>query len=220
MWALLQRDLLLAWRRRGELLTPLLFLSMVVVLFPLGLGTDPKQLASIAPAVLWIAALLAGLLSLEHVFKPDFVDGSLEQLLLSGRSLPLLAAVKVLAHWLVAGLPMLVVAPLLGVTLHLPTSALPSLMLTLLMGTPVLSLLGSIGVALTVGLRRGGMFLSLLILPLFVPVLIFATGATSAAARGLPVTDNLLLLAAITVLAATLAPFAIAAALRISVSSN
>lgn len=216
--ALLRRDLLLAFRHRGELANPLIFFLMIVSLYPLGVSPDVGLLRKIAPGVIWIAALLAALFSLENLFRSDFEDGSLEQLLLSPQPLPVLVSAKVLAHWLVSGLPMVLLAPLLGLLLAMPAAALSVLLTTLAIGTPLLSLIGAVGVALTVGLRRGGLLLTLLILPLYIPVLIFATGAVSAAAAGLPVAGQLYLLAALLALAVTLAPFAIAAALRISLS--
>jgi len=217
-FALLRRDLLLAFRHRGELANPLIFFLMIVTLYPLGVSPDVNLLRQIAPGVIWIAALLAALFSLENLFRTDFDDGSLEQLLLSPQPLPVLAMAKVLAHWLVSGLPMVLLAPLLGLLLAMPAPAITVLVGTLAVGTPLLSLIGAVGVALTVGLRRGGLLLTLLILPLYIPVLIFATSAVSAAAAGLPVAGQLYLLAALLALGATLAPFAIAAALRISLS--
>ncbi|BBA35930.1 heme exporter protein B [Methylocaldum marinum] len=216
--ALLKRDLLLAFRHRGELANPLLFFLVVVTLFPLGVSPEEALLRKIAPGVIWIAALLAALYSLENMFRSDFDDGSLEQMALSPYPLSLLVLAKVTAHWLVSGLPMLLLAPLLGLFLVMPASAMGVLVLTLLIGTPLLSLIGSIGVALTVGLRRGGLLLTLLVLPLYIPVLIFATNAVSAAAAGMPVTGQLYFLAAMLVLALTLVPLATAAALRISLS--
>ncbi len=215
---LLKRDLLLAYRRRSELANPLLFFVMVVSLFPLGVSPESKVLQTLAPGIIWVAALLAALLSLDTLFRSDFEDGSLEQMVLTHHSLPLLVLAKVLAHWLVAGLPLLVIAPFLGVLLFLPTDAMFPLMVTLLLGTPVLSLIGAIGVALTVGLRRGGVLLSLLVLPLYIPVLIFAASAVATAGAGLPIAGQLYFLAALLTLSLTLAPFAAAAALRISLS--
>ncbi|MGX2038809.1 heme exporter protein CcmB [Methylocaldum sp. MU1018] len=217
-WALLKRDLLLAFRHRGELANPLLFFLIVVTLYPLGVSPEEALLRKIAPGVIWIAALLAALYSLENMFRSDFDDGSLEQMLLTPYPLSLLVLAKVLAHWLVSGLPMLLLAPLLALFLSMPSPALAILELTLLIGTPLLSLIGSIGVALTVGLRRGGLLLTLLVLPLYIPVLIFATNAVSSAAAGMPVAGQLYFLAAMLVLAVTLAPLATAAALRISLS--
>lgn len=217
-FALLKRDLLLAFRHRGELINPLLFFMIVVTLFPLGVSPEEPLLRKIAPGVIWIAALLAALFSLDNMFRSDFDDGALEQISLSPQPLSLLVLAKVLAHWLVSGLPMLLMAPLLALFLAMPTQAIYTLELTLLVGTPLLSLIGAIGVALTVGLRRGGVLLTLLVLPLYIPVLIFATNAVSAAGAGMPVEGQLYFLAALLVLALTLAPFATAAALRISLS--
>ena len=216
--ALVKRDLLLAFRHRGELLNPLLFFMMVVTLFPLGVSPESSLLRNMAPGVIWIAALLAGLFSLESMFRSDFDDGALEQMVLSPHPLSLLVLAKVLAHWLVTGLPMLLMAPLLGMFLSLPAPGLVAMELTLLIGTPLLSLVGSIGVALTVGLRRGGVLLTLLVLPLYIPVLIFATNAVSVAVAGLPIDGQIYFLLALLALAITLAPFATAAALRISLS--
>jgi heme exporter protein B len=216
--AILQRDLLLALRHRGELANPLLFFLVVVSLYPLGVSPDPELLRKIAPGVIWIAALLAALLSLENLFRSDFEDGSLEQLLLSPKPLSLLVLAKVLAHWLVSGLPMLFLAPILALLFAMPGAAARILEITLAIGTPLLSLIGAIGVALTVGLRRGGILLTLLILPLYIPVLIFATNAVAAASASMPVEGQLYFLAALLVLALTLAPIAIAASLRISVN--
>ena len=217
-FALLRRDLLLAFRHRGELANPLLFFMIVVTLFPLGVTPEETLLRKMAPGVIWIAALLASLFSLENMFRSDFDDGALEQMALSPHPLSVLVLAKVLAHWLVSGLPMLLMAPLLALFLALPTPAVYALELTLLVGTPLLSLIGAIGVALTVGLRRGGVLLTLLVLPLYIPVLIFATNAVSAAGAGLPIEGQLYFLAALLALALTLAPLATAAALRISLS--
>ncbi len=213
---LLRRDLQIAIRKRSELLNPILFFILVVSLFPLGIGPEPRLLGEIAPGIIWVAALLATLLSMERLFRSDFEDGALEHLLLSPHALSLLALAKVLAHWLVTGLPLILVSPLLGVLLHLPTEAIRVLPLTLLLGTPILSLLGAVGVALMVGLRRGGVLLTLLVLPLYIPVLIFGTAAVAAAGAGLPVSGQLALLGAMLALALTLSPLATAAGLRIS----
>jgi heme exporter protein B len=215
-FGLLRRDLRLAVRKRNELLNPILFFVIVVSLFPLGVGPGPKILAEIAPGVIWVAALLATLFSMERLFRSDFEDGALEQLLLSPHALSLLVLAKVLAHWLVTGLPLILVSPLLGLLLHLPSQGIAALPLTLLLGTPALSLIGAIGVGLTVGLRRGGVLLTLLVLPLYVPVLIFGTSAVAATTAGLPIAGQLALLGAMLALALTLAPFATAAGLRIS----
>ncbi len=217
-YILLKRDLTLAYRHRAELANPLLFFVIVISLFPLGISPESKNLQIIAPGVIWVAALLAAMLSLDSLFRSDFEDGSLEQIALSARSLPLLVLAKVLAHWLVTGLPLILLAPFLGVLLFLPNNAMLTLIATLALGTPILSLVGAIGVGLTVGLRRGGVLLSLLVLPLYIPVLIFAAGAVNEAARGFPVAGQLYFLGALLSLALTLSPFATAAALRISLS--
>jgi len=214
--SLLKRDLSLAMRHRAEIANPLLFFVLVVSLFPLGLGARPQLLQAMAPGLIWVAALLAAMLSLDSLFRSDFEDGTLEQIILSAHPVSVLVLAKVIAHWLVTGLPLIIVAPLLAVFLDMPQVAIPTLMLTLLLGTPVLSLIGAIGVALTVGLRRGGMLLSLLVLPLYVPVLIFGSNAVEMAATGLPVSAQLSLLASFLAMALTLAPLPAAAALRMS----
>jgi heme exporter protein B len=191
---------------------------MVVTLFPLAVGAQPNLLQAMAPGVIWVAALLAALLSLDNLFRSDFEDGSLEQLLLSPHSLSILVLGKILAHWLVTGLPLLLVAPLLALFLGLPQAAMGTLWLTLILATPMLSLIGAIGVALTVGLRRGGMILSLLVLPLYIPVLIFASNAVDRAASGLPVTAQLNILLAMLILALVLVPLPTSAALKMSVN--
>lgn len=215
---LLRRDLMLAMRRRSELANPLLFFVMVIVLFPLGVGAEPQLLEQMSAGVVWVAALLAALLTLDSIFRSDFEDGTLEQILIGAHPVSLLVLAKVIAHWLVTGLPLLLVAPVLATFLGMNPDAIGALMLSLLLGTPVLSLIGSIGVALTVGLRRGGVILSLLVLPLYVPVLIFGAAAVDSAASGMPVTGQIYILAAFLALAVTLAPLAAAAALRISLS--
>lgn len=217
-YTFLKRDLMLAYRHRAELANPLLFFIMVISLFPLGISPEAKILQILAPGVIWVAALLATLLSLDSLFRSDFEDGSLEQMVLSSHSLPWLILAKVTAHWLVTGFPLLLLAPLLGILLFLPQPAMFTLIMTLALGTPILSLIGAIGVALTVGLRRGGVLLSLLVLPLYIPVLIFAANAVNVAADGLPVTGQLYFLGALLSLSLTLSPFATAAALRISLS--
>lgn len=214
---ILRRDLTLALRRRAQIMNPLMFFVIVVTLFPLGLGPEPNLLQSLAPGIIWVAALLAAMLSLDAIFHSDFEDGSLEQLLMTPAPLSVIVLAKVVAHWLLAGLPLLVLAPLLAVLLHLPGDAIQVLVITLLLGTPVLSLIGVIGVALTVGLRRGGVLLSLLILPLYIPVLIFATGAVDRVVGGLSITGSLSILGALLALTLSLSPWAAAAALRISV---
>ena len=215
---LIRRDLMLAVRHRAEMANPILFFVLVTSLFPLGIGANPALLQAVAPGVIWVAALLAALLSIENVFRSDFEDGSLEQYLLSSHPLSVLVLAKITAHWLVTGLPLLLISPLLGILMGLPVDAIKILFITLLLGTPVLSLIGAVGVALTVGLRKGGMILSLLVLPLYVPVLIFASSAVDTAAAGLPVTAHLSLITALLLLALSLSPFATAAALRVSLS--
>ncbi len=216
--AIIRRDLILAFRRRAEMLNPILFFIIVVTLFPLGVGAQPQLLQSIAPGIIWVSALLAAMLSLDGLFRSDFDDGSLEQLLLSPHPTSILILGKIIAHWLVTGLPLILVAPLLAEFLGMHTDALIILLKTLILGTPVLSLVGAIGVALTVGLRRGGMILSLLVLPLYVPVLIFASNAVEMASGGLPVDAQINILLAMLCLALVLAPLPASAALKMSVS--
>jgi len=213
---IVRRDLLLALRRRSDAVQPPLFFVIVISLFPFAVGAEPSLLARIAPGIIWVAALLATLLSLDGLFRSDFDDGSLEQMLLSPQPLPVLALAKITAHWLVTGLPLILTAPLLGVLLSVPWDVMGVLLMTLALGTPVLSLIGAIGVALTVGLRRGGALLALLVLPLYVPVLIFGAQAVSSASIGLPVAGQLYVLGALLALAVSLAPLATAAALRVS----
>lgn len=217
-FAIIRRDLVLALRRRSEIANPLLFFVLVITLFPLGIGAQPNLLAAIAPGIIWVSALLAAMLSLDSLFRSDFDDGSLEQILLSPHPASVLVLAKVFAHWLVTGLPLLIIAPLLAIFLGLPEQSLGILLLTLLLGTPVLSLIGAIGVALTVGLRRGGMILSLLVLPLYVPVLIFASNAVSMAGSGLPVSAQINILIAILLFSLVLAPWPTAAALKMSIN--
>jgi len=214
---ILRRDLKLGFRNRGELLNPVFFFILVVSLFPLGVGPSPDTLRTIGPGVIWVSALLATLLSTERLFRSDFDDGTLEHLLLSPHPLPLLVLAKVTAHWLITGLPLILVSPLLGVLMHLSGDAIVVQLLALLLGTPVLSLIGAIGVSLTVALRRGGVLLTLLVLPLYVPILIFGTSAVLAASTGLPSSGQLALIGAMLALALTLSPFATASGLRISV---
>jgi heme exporter protein B len=217
-FAIIRRDLVLALRRRSEMVNPLLFFILVITLFPLGIGAQPHLLQAIAPGIIWVSALLAAMLSLESLFRSDFDDGSLEQILLSPHPASVLVLGKIIAHWLATGLPLLIVAPLLAVFLGMPAHSVGILLLTLLLGTPVLSLIGAIGVALTVGLRRGGMILSLLVLPLYVPVLIFAGNAVEMAGNGLPVTAQINILIAFLLMALVLAPWPAAAALKMSVN--
>lgn len=213
----LQRELQLAYRRRADLANPPLFFLIVVALFPLGVTPDLERLATMAAGVLWVAALLANLLSLDQLFRSDYDEGSLEQLLLAASPPTLLVLAKALAHWLVTGLPLTLMSPLLAMMLALTPAAMPLLMLSLALGTLTLSLVGGIGAALTLGLRQGGLLLTLLIMPLFVPVLIFGTAVVQAVAAGLPWAGQLALLAAMALLALVLAPVATVAALRIAV---
>ena len=214
---LIRRELKTALRNRAEILNPLWFFLIVITLFPLGIGPEPQLLARIAPGVVWVAALLASLLSLERLFRDDLLDGSLEQLLLLPSPLAVTVAGKVCAHWLVTGLPLLLLSPLVALLLSLDFTTWRAVALTLLLGTPTLSFIGAIGAALTVGLRKGGVLLSLLVLPLSIPVLIFASGAIQAAANGMAIDGYLAILGAMLAGSLTLAPFAAAAALRISV---
>ena len=217
-FATLKRELQLALRRRSDLVNPLIFFLFFATLFQLGVSPEPTLLALLAPGVVWVAALLATLLAMDSLFRSDFEDGSLEQILLSPQPLFVVVLGKVLAHWMMTGLPLTLMAPLLGVMLFLPAEGMQGLMLSLLIGTPTLSLVGAIGAALTVGLRKGGVLISLLVLPLYIPVLIFGTAAVEDALTGLPVGGHLALLGALLALGLALAPLAIAAALRISVS--
>jgi heme exporter protein B len=217
--AIVRRDLVLAMRRRSEIANPVLFFILVITLFPLGIGAQPKLLQAIAPGIIWVSALLATMLSLDSLFRSDFDDGSLEQILLSPHPTSILVLGKITAHWLTTGLPLLIVAPLLAVFLGMPNQSLSILLITLLLGTPILSLIGAVGVALTVGLRRGGMILSLLVLPLYVPVLIFASNAVEMASTGLPVTAQINILISMLLMALVLAPWPTAAALKMSINS-
>jgi heme exporter protein B len=210
------RDLLLAIRRRSDIFITLFFFVIVVSLFPLGIGPELNTLRLIAPGVVWVAALLASMLALERLFAIDFADGALEQMILAPQPLSLLVLGKVLAHWLVTGLPLVLMAPLLGLQYDLSADALLVLLTSLLLGTPALSLIGAIGAALTLGLRGGGVLVSLLVLPLYIPVLIFGAGAVEATASGLGGQGHLSMLGAILILALLFAPLATSAALRIS----
>jgi heme exporter protein B len=221
MWQFLltvvRRDLMLAARRKGDWLTSQYFFVMVVSMFPLGIGPDPVMLSKVASGVVWVAALLASLLSLSRVFADDYRDGSLEQMLLSPQPAVILALGKGIAHWMIYGIPLLLIAPVLGVQFALPWDAVAVLMLSLLIGTPILSLLGSVGAALTLGLRGGGVLLTLLILPLYVPALIFGAGAVDGVLSGLGAESQLSLLAAFLMLVLLVTPWVTAAALRVSI---
>ncbi len=220
MWpaarALVRRDVRLLWARRGDALQPALFALLTVVLFALALGGEAREMAPVAAAVLWLAVLLAGLLSLDNLFRGDAEDGSLEQWMLAPVPLWWLVLVRTLVHWLTTAVPVILAAPLLGELLHLPRAQLPVLLVSLLLGTPILSLLGAVVAALTVGMRRAGVLVALLALPLYVPVLVFGAGEVAASAQGLDAVGALLLLGAGLVLAVVLAPLAAAAALRIA----
>jgi|SRR5690606_2394536 len=218
--AVLRRDLLLAYRRRRDLANPLVFFVIAVSLFPLGVTPERTFLVEAGAGIIWVAALLATLLSLDGLFRADFEDGSLEQLLLSPAPLFVIVLAKVIVHWLVTGLPLLILSPVLGLMMHLDATQIGVLCMTLLLGTPVLSLVGAIGAGLTVGLRVGGVLISLLVLPLYIPVLVFGAGTVSAAASGLAVNGYLALLGAFLMLALALAPLAASAALRISMTNS
>ena len=214
--SVLRRDLLLAARRKSEVLTALFFFMIVVSLFPLGIGPETALLRRIAPGVLWVAALLATMLSLNRLFATDHQDGTLEQMALSSTPLSVLVGGKVLAHWLTSGLPLVLLAPVLGLQFDLSSRALGILMLSLLLGTPILSLIGAIGAALTLGVRGGGVLLSLLVLPLYIPALIFGAGAVEADMAGLGAGGHLSLLGALLALGVFFAPWAATAALRLA----
>jgi len=214
--AIVRRDLRIAIRRWGDVASPLMFFAMVTALFPLALSPRMDVLRGIGPGVLWIAALLAGLLSLNALFRSDLEDGTMEQLVLGSEPLPLVMLAKTVAHWLISGFPLVLLAPLLALTYDLPGTAVATLCLTLLIGTPILSLLGAVGAALTAGLRQAGGLLALLVLPLTMPVLIFGARATDMAMHGLDPAGPTYLLGAMLLLAASLAPLAAAAAIRIS----
>jgi heme exporter protein B len=216
LYWVIRRDLTIALRRRSDIFTTLIFFVIVVSLFPLGIGPEPNTLRLIAPGVVWVGALLASMLALEQIFSADHRDGTLEQMLLTPQPVSLLVAGKVIAHWLVTGVPLVVMSPLLGLQYDLSAEALGTLVVSLLLGTPALSLIGAIGAALTLGLRSGGVLLALLVLPLYIPVLIFGAGAVEATVSGLGGQAHLSMLAAILVASLALAPLATAAALRIA----
>jgi len=211
------RDVMLAWRRRADALSPLFFFIIVVCLFPLSIGPEPSLLRSIAPGAIWVAALLASTLSLNRLFSSDYADGTLEQMILTPQPLYLIVLGKALAQWLVSGVPLILILPLLGLQLDVPRQPLLVLAGSLLLGIPVLGLIGSIGAALTLGLRGSGILHSLLVLPLYVPALIFGTGAVEAMPATGAAEANILVLGAVLVLSMILAPWATCAALRISV---
>jgi len=212
--ALLMRDLRLALRQSADSFTVIAFFAIATVLFPFGVGPEADVLARIAAGVVWVAALLAALLSLDRVFTADFEDGTLDQLILSGESTTLVVLAKVLAHWLTTGVPLIVMSPVMAVTLQLPSEGYGVLVLALILGTPTVSLIGALGAALVLGARRGGVLLSLLVLPLYIPVLIFGTAAVEATIMGMPSRPMLSILGGLALIAVTLCPFGTAAALR------
>lgn len=220
MWKLFQtilrRDLMLALRRKSDLAQVIFFFAVVVTLVPLGVGAETNTLRAIAPGVVWVAALLAALLSLPRMFAADYADGTLEQMLLSSEPLPVIVVAKVIAHWLVTGVPMTVFATVFGVMFDLSLEETAVMVASLFVGTPVLSFLGGVGAALTLGLRSGGVLTSLLVLPLYIPVLIFGSGASQAVAVAMSPTPHFMIVAGLTLASAALAPMAIAAALRIA----
>ena len=213
-FSLLKRDLKLAFRQGSDSVMVIVFFIVVVVLFPLSIGPEQKILARISAGVIWVAALLAAMLSMDRLFAADYEDGSLDLLIISPHPTEILVLAKILAHWLTTGLPLIIVSPLLGIFLYLQADGFWVMIMSLLLGTPVLSLIGAIGAALTLGARRSGVLISLLILPLFIPVLIFGVSAVDAALMGLPTRPQLLILSAFLLFAAALSPWASAAALR------
>lgn len=213
---IVRRDLTIAFRRRADIFTTLVFFVIVVSLFPLGIGPELDTLRLIAPGIVWVGALLASMLALELIFSADHRDGALEQMLLTPQPVSLLVIGKVVAHWLVTGVPLVLIAPLLGLQYDLGWPALQALIVSLLLGTPTLSLIGAIGAALTIGLRSGGVLLALLVLPLYIPVLIFGAGAVEATVSGLGGQAHLSMLGAILIASLVLAPLATAAALRVA----
>lgn len=215
-WSMLVRDITIAMRRKADVLTSLFFFLIVVTLFPLGIGPQMEILREIGPGAIWVAALLASMLSLGRLFADDHQDGTLEQILILPQPLAVMVFSKVLAHWFLSGLPLVIFSPLLGMQMGLGGDAILLLMLTLLLGTPVLSMIGAVGAALTVGVRGGGVLVSLLVLPLYIPVLIFGAGAVESATAGLDIAAHLSLLGAFMILSLLFTPLATAVALRIS----
>jgi heme exporter protein B len=216
LWVL-KRDLLVAMRRRGDLAATLFFFVMVASLFPMGVGPEPQMLRIMAPGIVWVAALLASTLSLNRLFASDYADGTLEQMLLSPEPLSLLVIGKMLAHWLISGLPLVLISPLIALQFDQPVGSYVPMLLALLLGTPLLSLIGGIGAALTLGIRGSGVLTTLLVLPLYVPVLIFGSSAISAGASGMDISGQLSVLAALLLLGFATTPWAISTALRIAV---
>lgn len=217
MRSIFMRDIIVAWRRRSDLSSIFFFFIIATSLFPLGLGTDPQLLHAIAPSVLWVCALLSCMLSLPRMFAADYVDGTLEQLIISNQPILLTALMKILAHWVLSGLPLVLIAPLIGLQFNLANNELLVLAFSLLLGTPVLSLIGSIGAALTLGLRGGGILIALLVLPLYIPVLVFGAGAVNAVSIGMSANGGLSLLGAMLALALIFAPLTASYALKVAV---
>jgi len=213
---LLHRELLRHWRCRQDLINPIIFFVITVSLFPLAVSPEGNILSQIGPGVIWVASLLATLLSLESIYRDDYVDGTLELLILQAGSDYTVIVAKILSHWITSGLPLIVISPLLAVMMHLENDAIIAMMLSLLLGTPVLSLLGAVGMGLTVGLRQGGVLLSLLVLPLYIPILIFGASAVTAASMGFSYVAQLAYLGAFLVASLTLVPMAAVAAIRVS----
>ncbi|PAJ74643.1 heme exporter protein CcmB [Pseudoalteromonas sp. NBT06-2] len=213
-----KKDVLLAFRQRSEIINPLLFFLIVISLFPLGIGPEPQLLTRMAPGIIWVAALLSTMLGLDKIFRDDYQDGSLEQLLMSPYPTSLIVVAKITAHWSVTGLPLVLFSPMFGLLLNLDANSMQAAVVTLLIGTPLLSLIGAIGAGLTVGLQKGGILLSLLVLPLYIPVLIFATSAIDTSAMSLDYTAQLAILGAMLAVGLVLAPFAVSSALKVSIS--
>lgn len=215
-WALFKRDVLVAWRRKSNIYQPLVFQLLIVIMFPLGLGAGAQTLAKIAPAVVWILALLSTLITLENIFKDDFQNGSLDVYVLSGMNLPVAMLSKSSAHWLTTGLPIILFAPVIGILMHLPSESYAVLMLSLALATPIFSLLGTVGSALIMNIKNGGILLSVLIMPLLAPVLIFGAGAVLESSLGNSASNHLMLLLGCGILSLTLSPLAAAAAIKIN----
>ncbi|HCV04219.1 heme exporter protein CcmB [Pseudoalteromonas sp. MEBiC 03607] len=216
--AVFSKDLKLAFRQRAEIVNPILFFLIVITLFPLAIGPEPGLLARMAPGIIWVAALLSTMLGLDKLFRDDYHDGTLEQLIASAYPLPLTVLAKVAAHWVITGLPLVLMTPVFALLLNLESSALLATVLTLLLGTPLLSFIGAIGAGLTVGLQKGGILMSLLVLPLYIPVLIFATSAIDTSSMELAYSGQLAILGAMLIVAIIAAPIAISSALKVSVS--
>ncbi len=217
MLRVFMRDIILAWRRRSDVISVFFFFIIASSLFPLGLGADPQLLHTIAPSILWVCALLSCMLSLPRMFSDDYVDGTLEQLIISNQPTLLIALTKTLAHWVLSGLPLVLIAPLIGLQFNLTNNELQVLAVSLLLGTPVLSLVGSIGAALTLGLRGGSVLIGLLVLPLYIPVLVFGAGAVNAISLGMSANGALSLLGAMLALALVFAPITASYALKVAV---